>query len=229
MTQLDFSKGLVPAIIVDNNTNDVLMLAYMNEEAYKKTIATKETWFYSRSRQALWNKGATSGHRQKVQSIEIDCDNDTLLIRVTPLGPACHTGEKTCFFQEVNLENGEMTKQTETRNRKATSPGLIFHTVMKEVEERKHTTVENSYTNYLFSKGIDKISKKVIEEAGEVIIAAKNSDKQEIINECSDLLYHCFVLLAEQNISLYDVEAELKKRFAKKGNNKGERPPIEEW
>ncbi|WP_138415230.1 bifunctional phosphoribosyl-AMP cyclohydrolase/phosphoribosyl-ATP diphosphatase HisIE [Aquibacillus sediminis] len=220
----DFSKGLIPAIVVDDQTGQVLMLAYMNEAAYHKTIETKQTWFYSRSRQELWNKGATSGNYQKVTSIKLDCDSDTLLIRVIPQGPACHTGETSCFYQTVDLTNGEVA--TQATNSYTTN---IFDEVMSEVKERQTVPKENSYTNYLFDKGIDKIGKKVIEEAGEVVIAAKNQDKQEIINEVSDLIYHSFVLMANQHVSLDDVKGELTNRFAKKGNHKGERPEIKEW
>ncbi|QXE03237.1 bifunctional phosphoribosyl-AMP cyclohydrolase/phosphoribosyl-ATP diphosphatase HisIE [Terribacillus sp. DMT04] len=212
----DFTKGLVPAIVQDSQTKQVLMLAYMNEEAYEKTVETKQTWFYSRSREALWNKGATSGNTQQVVDMKLDCDQDTILISVLPKGPACHTGEVSCFYNETPI-----TGETEETN--------IFHTVMEEAEDRKKHPVENSYTNYLYQKGVDKIGKKVIEEAGEVVIAAKNDDAKELVNEVSDLLYHSFVLLANQGVRLQEVEAELARRFQKKGNNKGERPPIEEW
>lgn len=212
----DFSKGLVPAIITDYDTRDVLMLAYMNEEAYEKTLETRQTWFYSRSRDALWNKGATSGNTQEVQSIALDCDGDSLLIEVIPAGPACHTGEVSCFFNKI-AEREQQVDQA-----------IIEH-VMKEVEERKTTRIENSYTNYLYDKGIDKIGKKVIEEAGEVVIAAKNEDKDELVNEVSDLLYHTFVMLSSQDVSLSEVKQELSNRFAKKGNSKGDRPEIKKW
>lgn len=221
----DFSKGMIPAIVVDHHTDEVLMLAYMNEEAYSKTLTTKTTWFYSRSRNELWNKGATSGNMQDVQSIQLDCDGDTFLLRVNPRGPACHTGEKSCFFHEVTDSEGTIEKS----ENKTLSKQTIFEQIMEEIEDRKKSKVENSYTNYLFDKGIDKIGKKVIEEAGEVVIAAKNQDKQEVVNEVSDLLYHSFVLLAEQKISLEEVKSELEKRFSKKGNSKGDRPEIENW
>ena len=214
----DFSKGLIPAIIIDSQTKDVLMLAYMNEEAYQKTLATNATWFYSRSRESLWHKGETSGHKQKVESTKIDCDDDTLLIEVIPKGPACHTGHRTCFFETI--------KETD-------NPGdydeAIFENVLKEIKERKLTKVEGSYTNYLFDQGLDKISKKVIEEAGEVVIAAKNNDQEELIMEISDLFYHTFVMMEEQEVELAEIKKELTKRFSKKGNNKGERAKIEKW
>ncbi|SNZ10140.1 phosphoribosyl-ATP pyrophosphatase /phosphoribosyl-AMP cyclohydrolase [Terribacillus aidingensis] len=213
----DFTKGLIPAIVQDSQTKQVLMLAYMNEEAYEKTVETKQTWFYSRSREALWNKGATSGNAQQVVDMKLDCDQDTILISVLPQGPACHTGEVSCFYNETPI-TGETSEEKN-----------IFHTVMEEAENRKKHPVENSYTNYLYQKGVDKIGKKVIEEAGEVVIAAKNDDAEELVNEVSDLLYHSFVLLANQGVSLQEVEEELVRRFQKKGNNKGERPPIEEW
>ena len=216
----DFSKGLVPAIVTDSQTKDVLMLAYMNEESYRKTLETKETWFYSRSREELWHKGATSGNTQTVVSIDLDCDKDTLLIRVKPKGPACHTGKTSCFFTPI-LEADS--------TQKAAIDASIIDKVMAEVEERKEARVANSYTNYLFDKGIDKIAKKVIEEAGEVVIAAKNQDKQEIVLEVSDLLYHTFVLMSDQSVSLDEVKEELENRFLKKGNSKGDRPEIEKW
>ncbi|SHN17723.1 bifunctional phosphoribosyl-AMP cyclohydrolase/phosphoribosyl-ATP diphosphatase HisIE [Gracilibacillus kekensis] len=212
----DFSKGLVPAIVTDYHTKEVLMLAYMNEEAYQKTLETKQTWFYSRSRDELWNKGATSGNTQEVQSIDLDCDQDTLLIQVVPAGPACHTGEVSCFYNRV-------------AEKETNYDASIIDNVMLEVEQRKQERVENSYTNYLYDKGVDKIGKKVIEEAGEVVIAAKNEDKEELTNEVSDLLYHTFVMMANQGVSLEDVKQELSNRFAKKGNNKGDRAEIEKW
>lgn len=219
---LDFSKGLIPTVVVDDKTDQVLMVAYMNEEAYQKTLETKETWFYSRSRDELWHKGATSGHTQKVESIQVDCDEDTLLIRVTPNGPACHTGEKTCFYREVNLNTGEVWKAAPQSN-------TIYQQLFEEIEDRKVNKVESSYTNYLFEKGIDKIGKKVIEEAGEVVIAAKNADIEEIVKEVADLIYHSFVLMADQEVSLAEVEKELANRTKKKGNSKGDRAEIESW
>ncbi|MBM7713068.1 bifunctional phosphoribosyl-AMP cyclohydrolase/phosphoribosyl-ATP diphosphatase HisIE [Siminovitchia sp. FSL H7-0308] len=211
----DFSKGLLPAVIVDDVSKEVLMLGYMDETAYRKTLETKETWFYSRSRQEYWNKGATSGNKQIVKSVHLDCDNDSLLIYVEPLGPACHTGEQSCFYNTIVGE------------KKADSS--IFASLMAEINERQTNPVEGSYTTYLFQKGIDKISKKLIEEAGEIVIAAKNKDKNEVISECGDLLYHSLVLLAEQGVSLEEVYAELEKRSSKKGNAKPERPEIENW
>jgi phosphoribosyl-AMP cyclohydrolase / phosphoribosyl-ATP pyrophosphohydrolase len=218
---VNYSKGLVPAIIVNDYTNEVLMLAYVNEEAYQKMMETGETWFYSRSRNELWNKGATSGNKQFIKSIQLDCDQDTLLIRVDPQGPACHTGAKTCFGDPVFLN-------IETSAKKINNTS-IFNKLMAEIEHRKSMADENSYTNYLFKQGIDKICKKVMEEAGEVVIAAKNDSTEEIVNEWSDLIFHCLVLLSHQNITLDKIEEELLKRHLKKGNFKGERPPITQW
>ncbi|MFD1707776.1 bifunctional phosphoribosyl-AMP cyclohydrolase/phosphoribosyl-ATP diphosphatase HisIE [Siminovitchia sediminis] len=212
----DFSKGLLPAIVVDDKSGEVLMLAYMDETAYQKTLETKETWFYSRSRQEYWNKGATSGNRQRVKSILADCDGDTLLVRVDPLGPACHTGEKSCFFDTIAGED-ELPLSS------------VVSSLAEEISERKAKPVEGSYTAYLFDKGTDKIAKKLIEEAGEVIIAAKNKDKEELVNEFADLFYHSFVLMADQDVPWEDVLAELKNRSSKKGNLKKERPEIENW
>jgi len=215
----DFSKGLIPAVVVDDKNGEVLMLAYMDETAYERTLETKETWFYSRSRKEYWNKGATSGNKQIVKSIALDCDGDSLLVRVEPLGPACHTGETSCFYNTI-LETEDAAQEEDT---------IIYHDLMSEIVDRKQTPVEGSYTTYLFEKGTDKIAKKLIEEAGEVIIAAKNKDTDELVYETSDLLYHCLVLLADQGVDLADVEAELRKRSSKKGNAKKERQEIENW
>ncbi|GAA5415231.1 histidine biosynthesis bifunctional protein HisIE [Paraliobacillus ryukyuensis] len=215
----DFSKGLLPAIIVDEASKEVLTLAYMNEESYQKTLDTKETWFYSRSRDELWHKGATSGNTQQVVSMTLDCDQDSLVVYVRPNGPACHTGAISCFHHTVY--------QDETINQ--SNQVDIIDQVMDEIDARKQEPVENSYTNYLFDKGIDKISKKVIEEAGEVVIAAKNQENQELVNEVSDLLYHTFVLMRNQGVSLEEVKEELANRSLTKGNSKGERPEIKKW
>lgn len=194
-------QGLVPAIIQDEITGAVLMLAYMNEEALKKTLETKETWFFSRSRQELWHKGATSGNRQHVKRIAFDCDQDTILVEVEPLGPACHTGEKTCFFETIYQEEAPSRS--------------VIHDVVDNIRERKSNPVEGSYTSYLFREGIDKVLKKVGEESSEVIIGAKNEDKEELTSELSDLLYHSLVLMEISNVTVADVKAELVKRRGK--------------
>lgn len=192
-------KGLIPAIIQDINTNEVLMMAYMNEESLKKTIETKKTWFYSRSRQSLWNKGESSGNFQNVKSISYDCDGDTLLVKVLPKGPSCHTGTNSCFFNRVIEEEN-----------KASS--AILNQLYKTIEDRRINPLKGSYTNYLFDKGIDKILKKVGEENAETIIAAKNNSKEELTYEASDLIYHLLVLFVNQGVSLEDIYEELEKR-----------------
>jgi phosphoribosyl-ATP pyrophosphohydrolase/phosphoribosyl-AMP cyclohydrolase len=219
----DFSKGLLPAIIIDDQSGDVLMLAYVNEISYKKMLETGETWFYSRSRQALWHKGATSGHKQRVKAIQLDCDRDALMIRVEPMGPACHTGADTCFYNEPIYQ--DVTNDV----RQPPSLTAILEQVMNVIEHRKTYPVEKSYTNYLFNKGTDKICKKVMEEAGEVVIAAKNKNADELIQEFCDLLYHSLVLLSNENIPFDAIKQELAKRHLKKGNFKGERETITNW
>ncbi|AOT72676.1 bifunctional phosphoribosyl-AMP cyclohydrolase/phosphoribosyl-ATP diphosphatase HisIE [Geosporobacter ferrireducens] len=196
-------KGLIPAIIQDTASKEVLMMAYMNREALEKTLKTKRTWFYSRSRQKLWNKGETSGNYQTVKKIFYDCDGDTLLIEVIPAGNACHTGKRTCFFQEI-------FKDKDTEEKKE-----IIRLLDQRIRERKKSPIEGSYTNYLFEKGIDKILKKIAEEAGEVIISAKNTDKKESIYEISDLIYHTLVLMAEKDITIDEIEEELLHRYNK--------------
>jgi len=192
-------KGLIPAIVQDADTSAVLMMAYMNEESLNKTIKTGTTWFYSRSRQKLWNKGESSGNFQKVISIDYDCDGDTLLVKVVPQGPSCHTGEYSCFYRNIT---GETAFQSENMLR-------ALYTIVKD---RRDSPKEGSYTQYLFDKGVDKILKKVGEEASETIIAAKNQSKEELIYETSDLFYHLIVLLVNQGVELDDIMEELKKR-----------------
>ncbi|MGG3956398.1 bifunctional phosphoribosyl-AMP cyclohydrolase/phosphoribosyl-ATP diphosphatase HisIE [Bhargavaea massiliensis] len=195
-------QGLVPAIVQDAHSKEVLTLAYMNEQSLQKTLETKETWFYSRSRQMLWHKGETSGNVQKVVDIRYDCDADALLILVEPKGPACHTGEYSCFHHRLSDE-----KPIARTDRFA-----ILNVLESVIAEREAKRPEGSYTTYLFEKGIDKIAKKVGEEAAEVIIAAKNRSKEELRWEAADLLYHLLVLLREQRVSLDDVLFVLAER-----------------
>lgn len=197
-------QGLIPAIVQDAASKQVLMLAYMNEESLQKTLATRTTWFYSRSRQELWNKGATSGNIQHVNSVAYDCDGDTLLIQVTPEGPACHTGAQTCFFQDLIPTDAALEQQND-----------IIQELVTTIRDRKTSPVEGSYTNYLLDKGIDKVLKKVGEEAAEVIIASKNVDKNELIYELSDLVYHSLVLMEIQNVTLDEIRKELERRHRK--------------
>ena len=195
------SDGLIPVIVQDYKTDEVLMLAYMNEEAYDTTITTGRMTYFSRSRQQLWIKGETSGHYQYVRSIEIDCDNDTLLAKVKQIGAACHTGNRSCFYR--NLISTEYAE---------TNPLKIFNKVMDIIEDRKLHPKEGSYTNYLFDKGIDKILKKCGEEATEIIIAAKNPDSEEIKYEISDFLYHVMVLMVLKDVTWDDIVKELANR-----------------
>jgi phosphoribosyl-ATP pyrophosphohydrolase/phosphoribosyl-AMP cyclohydrolase len=190
------AQGLIPAIVQDNATGAVLMLAYMNQEAIDLTLEKKVAHYYSRSRQKLWLKGETSGHFQKVRSFVLDCDTDTILMKVDQTGVACHTGAYSCFHNPVFDESSE----TEVIDR-------LYATIAN----RQAVPVEGSYTNYLFDKGIDKILKKVGEESAEVIIGAKNS-QEELIYEASDLIYHLLVLLVNEQVTLGDIFGELEKR-----------------
>lgn len=212
------ADGLVPAIVQDVRSKEVLMLAYMNAESLHKTLETGETWFYSRSRQELWHKGATSGNIQKVKEVFYDCDADALLVMVEQQGVACHTGEKTCFHNRVDgiMENQDVQgncSQVRNQTTDRTAAGAeILYEVYDVIADRYVKRPEGSYTTYLFNKGLDKILKKVGEEAAEVIIGAKNRNKAEVVYEVADLLYHLLVLLKEQDIKPDDVFAELGKR-----------------
>ncbi|WP_188066220.1 bifunctional phosphoribosyl-AMP cyclohydrolase/phosphoribosyl-ATP diphosphatase HisIE [Brevibacillus brevis] len=197
-------KGLIPVIVQDAGSKTVLTLAYMNEESLQKSLATKETWFWSRSRQQLWHKGETSGHTQRIVSMRYDCDGDALVVMVEPNGPACHTGAYSCFTQEALTDTDDGPVQVDR------------FAILSELEEliaaREAERPEGSYTTYLFEKGVDKILKKVGEEAAEVIIAAKNRSREELRYEASDLIFHLMVLLREQKLPLEDVLMELQRR-----------------
>ncbi|MCY8115585.1 bifunctional phosphoribosyl-AMP cyclohydrolase/phosphoribosyl-ATP diphosphatase HisIE [Bacillus spizizenii] len=202
--ELRFNEdGLIPAIVQDAVSKEVLTLAYMNKESYEKTLETKETWFYSRSRQELWHKGETSGNTQAVTGIRYDCDQDALIVLVEPSGPACHTGSYSCFTKEKTEEQ-------------AAGRFDIINELERVIAERQAEMPEGAYTTYLFREGVDKILKKVGEEASEVIIAAKNRDHEELKWEAADLLYHLLVLLREQALPLDDVLDVLKKRHSEK-------------
>ena len=193
-------KGLIPCIDQDARTRKVLMLAYMNKESLALTEETGYMHYYSRSREQLWKKGETSGHVQQVVSLAYDCDGDTILAQVIQTGAACHTGEYSCFFNELLGEQPE-------------SEGAeIIDELYDVVDDRKRNPKEGSYTNYLYDKGLDKILKKVGEEATEVVIAAKNEDKDEVVYEMGDLLYHLIVLMREKEISPSELFAELRGR-----------------
>ena len=195
------SDGLIPVIVQDYTTNDVLMCAYMNEEAFHATINCGKMTYYSRSRQELWMKGETSGHIQYVKELTADCDFDTILAKVSQVGVACHTGNPSCFFNEI------VKKEYIEKN-----PLKVFETVYNIIEDRKNNTKEGSYTNYLFDKGIDKILKKVGEECTEIVIAAKNPDPEEIKYEISDFLYHVMVLMVEKGVTWEEITQELAQR-----------------
>ena len=193
--------GLLPVIVQHYKTGEVLMLAYMNKEAFDTTIKTGKMTYYSRSRKALWVKGETSGHFQYVKSLTIDCDKDTLLAKVDQVGVACHTGNQTCFFTPVAGADADET-----------NPLKVFESVYATIMDRKQNPKEGSYTNYLFDKGIDKILKKVGEEATELVIAAKNPNPEEIKYELSDFLYHAMVLMVERGVTWEDIVKELADR-----------------
>ena len=195
------SDGLIPVIVQDYKTNQVLMMAYMNEEAYEKTIRTSTMTYFSRSRQSLWVKGETSGHFQYMKSLSYDCDADTLLAKVEQVGAACHTGNYSCFFNDI------VTYDFEEKN-----PFEILNNVYEVISDRKVNPKEGSYTNYLFDKGIDKILKKVGEEATEIVIAAKNPNANEIKYEISDFLYHVMVLMVEKGVTWEEIMTELANR-----------------
>ena len=200
-------RGLVPAIVVDADTNQVLTLAYMNEESLRISLEKKLTCFWSRSRQELWLKGETSGNYQHIVSITADCDRDALVVKVKPDGPACHLGTWSCFDYPV-LEAEELAADEASSIDNAFS----YEGLMELIRGRKTEGKEGSYTTYLFEKGLDKILKKVGEESTEVIIAAKAEDKKETIYEIADLAYHVMVLMVEAGISLEDITEELASR-----------------
>jgi phosphoribosyl-ATP pyrophosphohydrolase/phosphoribosyl-AMP cyclohydrolase len=200
------ANGLVPAIIQDAATGTVLMLAYMNRQSLAKTLETGTTWFYSRSRQELWNKGATSGHVQTVKEMFYDCDGDTLLVKVEQTGVACHEGAYSCFSRRFGEAESTLTE------RPALAAAEVLTELFAVLEDRRQNPQEGSYTSSLFAKGEDRILKKIGEEAAETIIAAKNHSQGEVIYEMADLWYHCLVLLAAHNIDFAALIAELGKR-----------------
>ncbi len=202
------SDGLVPAVVQDALSKEVLMLAYMNEESLQKSLESGQTWFWSRSRGELWNKGATSGHTQQIESLHYDCDGDTLLVKVRQNGPACHTGAYSCFYREGMSQAAGDAARPEDRF------GPLSR-LEATIAQRDAERPEGAYTTYLFEKGLDKILKKVGEETAEVIIAAKNRDGDELRCESADLIFHLMVLLREQGIPFDDVLKELEFRHRK--------------
>ncbi|MCL2433839.1 MAG: bifunctional phosphoribosyl-AMP cyclohydrolase/phosphoribosyl-ATP diphosphatase HisIE [Clostridia bacterium] len=198
------ADGLIPAIAQDADTGEVLMMAWMNRESLALTVEKGEAVYYSRSRACLWHKGETSGNTQKVVGMYADCDGDTLLLKIKPNGPACHTGEVSCFYNAI-IENNDFPQGS-----------TILYALQTLIKQRKAEPVEGSYTNYLLDRGVDKICKKVGEEAAEVIIGAKNNSSDELRYEAADLLYHLMVLLVNQGLAIEDVFAELAKRHQPK-------------
>ena len=187
------ADGLIPAVVQDAHTREVLTVAYMNKEALQLTLERNETHFWSRSRQQLWHKGETSGNFQKVLRVSLDCDQDAVLVEVEPSGPACHTGAYSCFGTEPDLEG-------------------VLQELYSVIEKRKEERPEGSYTTYLFNSGLDKILKKVGEEATETIVAAKNPETGRLISETGDLIYHLLVLLVERGVTLDEIRHELRER-----------------
>ncbi|BCG56717.1 bifunctional phosphoribosyl-AMP cyclohydrolase/phosphoribosyl-ATP diphosphatase HisIE [Paenibacillus sp. URB8-2] len=209
--------GLLPAIVQDDKTLEVLMFAYMNPESLKLSLESGQTWFWSRSRGELWHKGGTSGNTQAITSIHYDCDSDTLLVKVKPEGPACHTGKVSCFYRELPLGSKSAADKPEagelhSAERSAEERFAVLAELERIIAERETELPEGAYTTYLFNKGVDKILKKVGEETAETIIAAKNKDNAELRLEVSDLIYHLLVLLQERKLPLDDIMAELSAR-----------------
>ena len=206
MTVIRFGeKGLLPAVVQDYETHELLMVAYMNKESLTRTLETKEAWFYSRSRQELWHKGETSGNFLAVKSIKSDCDGDTLLLEVDPKGPACHTGDQTCFNRVLSdIDQCEFDELVEDKD--------IFKDLFSVIDDRKKNPKDGSYTNKLLNDGIARIAQKVVEEAGETAIAGVLGHTQELSEEISDLIYHIFVLMSANEVTLAAVVNELSQR-----------------
>ena len=199
-------KGLIPAVVQDSMTKEVLMVAYMTAETLKLTLDTKKATFFSRSRNEIWVKGETSGHTLDVESVKVDCDGDCLVVFAHPNGPACHTNNRSCFYRTI--KDSELVEDTKQ--------GGVSDILMREqavIIDRKNNPEDDSYTNYLFNKGEDKILKKVGEEAAEVVIAGKNRDKDEIKYETADLLYHLSVMLVDNDMTWNDIFDEMEDRF----------------
>jgi phosphoribosyl-AMP cyclohydrolase / phosphoribosyl-ATP pyrophosphohydrolase len=212
LTQLKFdAQGLIPTVVQDWRDGTVLMVAFMNKEALQKTLDTKYVHFWSRSRQKLWQKGETSGNTLLFKDLFVDCDSDALLVKAEPHGPTCHTGEKACFFSRLD--------QPEIKTAEAW--GGILERLYQTIQERKQHSSSESYTSKLLQGGVDKILKKVVEEAGEVALAGKGGKKDEIVYETADLLFHTLVALGYHDVTLQEVYQELATRFGKSGLRKG--------
>jgi phosphoribosyl-AMP cyclohydrolase / phosphoribosyl-ATP pyrophosphohydrolase len=197
-------RGLVPAIVQDAETREVLTLAYMNKESLVRTLETRQTWFWSRSRQELWHKGETSGNTQEVVNLALDCDRDAIVVLVNPAGPACHTGNVSCF--DLGTKPDDL--------------GPLLDTLYQLIQSRERERPAGSYTTYLFGEGLDKILKKVGEESAETIIAAKNDDTERLASEVADLVYHLLVLLVARGVSLKVIAEELGRRRKGQSENR---------
>ena len=203
LDNLKFNQdGLIPVITQNYYTGKILMQAYANKEAIEETLKSGYATYFSRSRNALWKKGETSGNYQKIMDIKVDCDEDSIIYFVVEEGPACHTGEESCFYRNLNLEKDSKPV-----------PFEILHKLYEKIQERKETMPEGSYVASLFKKGSDKIIQKVGEEAVETVIALKNKNKDEIVYETSDLLFHLLIALVDAGVKLSDIEEELLKRY----------------
>jgi len=210
-SQLKFDEqGLIPAVVQDWRDASVLMLGFMNREALQKTLESKSVHFWSRSRNKLWEKGETSGHKLNLKDLFVDCDGDTVLVKAEPIGPTCHTGEKACFFTRL-----------ESNSKKTTDAwGGILERLYQTIQDRKRSPKPDSYVSSLLQGGTDKVLKKVVEEAGEVVLAAKGGKKEEIIYEAADLLFHTLIALGYHDIKPEEVYQELANRFGKSGLKK---------
>jgi phosphoribosyl-ATP pyrophosphohydrolase/phosphoribosyl-AMP cyclohydrolase len=234
IADLNFDEhGLIPTIVQDASTRDILTLAFVNRESLEQTLETGETWFWSRSRNKLWHKGETSGNTQRVVEVRLDCDQDAIVVLVEPAGPACHTGELTCFHNaieavaqdpESSVQGAFETKFASHKEKpqRAENLGSMLAELYSVIEHRERARPEGSYTTYLFNEGLDKILKKVGEESAETIIAAKNQDPEPFTAEVSDLLYHLLVLLVARGVSLNQVGEELARRRDKNSTETSE-------
>lgn len=205
------ADGLIPAVVQDAASGEVLMVAYMNAESLARTLATGRTWFWSRSRKAFWQKGETSGHTQAVREVRYDCDADTLLITVDQVGAACHTGERSCFYRE--LAAGDATQEASAVTPSAPrSIGPVLDDLFATLAQRKRDLPEGSYTTKLLTGNVDSLLKKIAEESGEVIMAAKDQDREHLRYEIGDLVYHLLVVMTREGLTLEDLAAELERR-----------------
>jgi phosphoribosyl-ATP pyrophosphohydrolase/phosphoribosyl-AMP cyclohydrolase len=204
-------QGLIPAVVQDWRDGTVLMLGYMNREAINKTLETRSVHFWSRSRKTLWEKGETSGHRLLVKDLFVDCDRDTVLVKAEPVGPTCHTGERSCFFSRVTDQGAPETGKT------TEAFGGILERIYQTIQDRRASPKAGSYVSALLEGGVDRILKKIAEEAGEVLLAAKNGKREDIVYEVADLLFHTLLVLGYHRITLDEIYQELAKRYGKSG------------